>query len=58
MTPDALLTREQLAAHYGVCTETISRWVKRGCPVRRASSHRSRMWFDPAEVDAWLAQPK
>jgi excisionase family DNA binding protein len=53
-----LLTRKELAERYGVNVETVSRWVRRGCPVRRASAYRSPMRFDADEVDAWLKEPK
>ena len=58
MSEKRFLSRKELAERYGVNVETISRWVRRGCPVRRASAYRSPMLFDPAEVDAWLATPK
>lgn len=50
-----LYTRQEVANYFRVHCITVSRWVKAGCPVRRASP-KGRMYFDLREVDRWLAQ--
>lgn len=49
-----LLSRDQLAAYYGVSEWTVRQWVKDGCPYEGLPNGRWR--FDLDAVKAWIAE--
>jgi excisionase family DNA binding protein len=52
LTPDRYLNRAELADYLGVCTRTISRMVREGCPSHTFG--RRLLRFRLAEVEDWL----
>jgi excisionase family DNA binding protein len=50
--PDRYLSRAQLALHLGVCTKTIDRMVREGCPSHTFGRRLRR--FRLREVECWL----
>jgi excisionase family DNA binding protein len=52
ITPDRYLNPAELADHLGVCTRTISRMVREGCPSHTFGRRLRR--FRLAEVEDWL----
>ena len=54
VAPDRYLTAAELAHHLSVCTRTIRRWVREGCPSHPWGSRLRR--FRLAEVEAWLTE--
>jgi excisionase family DNA binding protein len=52
LAPDRYLNATELAAHLGVCTRTISRMVREGCPSHSFGRRLRR--FRLAEVEDWL----
>lgn len=53
---DTRLTPARLAERLGVSVSTVHRWVRAGCPARQ-SVPCAPIWFDLAEVEAWLRRP-
>jgi excisionase family DNA binding protein len=53
-----LLTTRELADQVGVTPETILRYVRAGelRGIRLPGTVRGRLRFDPASIDAWLAE--
>lgn len=49
----APITARELAQHYRVSTMTITRWVRRGCPVLRTRP----LLFDLDAVQGWAGVP-
>jgi hypothetical protein len=49
-----LLTTRELAHAYNTTAMSISRWIRRGCPVVRTSPYL----FDLIEVEAWRRSAK
>jgi excisionase family DNA binding protein len=52
LAPDRYLNPVELADHLGVCTRTISRMVREGCPSHTFGRRLRR--FRLAEVEEWL----
>ena len=50
--PDRYLSRVELAQHLGVCTKTIDRMVREGCPSHTFGRRLRR--FRLREVEDWL----
>ena len=53
-----LFTTRELADQFGVTPETILRYVRAGelRGIRLPGTVRGRLRFDPADIDAWLAE--
>jgi excisionase family DNA binding protein len=52
LAPDRYLNAAELADYLGVCTRTISRMVREGCPSHSFGRRLRR--FRLAEVEDWL----
>jgi excisionase family DNA binding protein len=52
LAPDRYLNAAELAGHLGVCTRTISRMVREGCPSHTFGRRLRR--FRLADVEEWL----
>ncbi len=52
------LSTADLAAHLGIAEQTVRHWRHRGHGPRyhRIGGPRSRVIYDPAEVERWLAE--
>jgi excisionase family DNA binding protein len=56
-TEKADATVEDVAAHFGVSTRTVKRWVATaGMPHRRGGGPKGALRFNLSEVDAWAAR--
>lgn len=47
-------TTQEIADLFDVSTSTLSKWIKRGCPVDLAATRKQSHKFDAAEVAAWM----
>ncbi len=50
-----MMTTGQIAAHYGVSTETVRRWIRQGCPAKRLGMAKrgGNYRLDLDAVQAW-----
>ena len=59
MTTNKLLTRTDLCQRYGVCSETITRWVRSGefpKPVRLGPGGNGIQRWNPEDIAQYEAQ--
>ena len=49
------LTIEEVAGIYGVTTQTVRNWKRRGCPFEYKKDRlRLKLFFDKKEIDEWI----
>ncbi len=50
-----MMTTGQIAAHYGVSTETVRRWIRQGCPAKRLGRAKrgGNFRLDLEAVESW-----
>lgn len=55
-----LLTRKQAADYLGLSPVTLARWAieGRGPRYSRSGEHRGRVWYSPADLEAWIETRK
>ena len=51
MTLDSLLTRSQVSRVFGVCPETITRWVKAGILLKPIRVNSRRIFWEADEIE-------
>ena len=50
------LNMQEIADYFSVSRATIQEWIRRGCPNIQPFGPKSRRFFDPEEVVAWLKE--